>query len=352
MYSRLDLFLVDQFYLENVLTSTIESITMSDHAPITLTFCPIQMGHLERTWRLNESLLDKEEIVEELGIKIKEYFEINETGEVSEQAVWEAHKTVVRGELIAYGSYIKKEGKREIKELLEKINVLEVKHKKNFDPVDSRHLESLRAELSQCLERRVKNKIRFFVNRAYEQGNKCGRLLAKQLKKQQDSRHVHSLLVQGKKVVETKAIAAEFGRFYEALYNIPKTDTSIVGDRETDGRKEIWDYIKEVSMPTLSKTIIDEIERPITVEELSRVIATLSLGKSPGPDGLTILYYKTFLPVLVVPLCNYFNSINAANPLPPEALLAYITVLPKGRKTPKFEQTTGLSPYSTRTPNC
>lgn len=33
-------------------------------------------------------------------------------GEVSEQAVWEAYKMVIRGELIAYGSYIKKERKR------------------------------------------------------------------------------------------------------------------------------------------------------------------------------------------------------------------------------------------------
>lgn len=81
--------------------------------------------------------------MEKLDIKIKEYFEINKTEEVSDQVVWEAHKTVIRGDLIVYGSYIKKEGKREIKELLEKINALEAKHKKNLDPVDSRHLESL-----------------------------------------------------------------------------------------------------------------------------------------------------------------------------------------------------------------
>lgn len=182
MYSRLDLFLVDQFYLGNVSASTIEPITMSDHAPITLTLRPTQMDRAERIWCLNESLLDKEDIVEKLSIKIKEYFEINKTEEVSDQVVWEAHKAVIRGDLIAYGSHIK-EGKREIDELLEKISVLEMKHKKNHDPADGRCLESLRAELSQCLEHRVKNKTRFFANRAYEQGNECGRLLAKQLKK-------------------------------------------------------------------------------------------------------------------------------------------------------------------------
>lgn len=65
------------------------------------------------------------------------------------------------------------------------------------------------------------------------------------------------------------------------------------------------------------------------------MLAALPLGKSPGPDGLTNLYYKKFLSVLVVPLCNYFDSINTTNPLPLKALLAYITVLPKGRKDPQ-----------------
>lgn len=131
--------------------------------------------------------------MEELFLKIKTYFEINEPGEVSEQAVWEAYKTVIRGDLIAYGSYNKKERKKEIKDLLEKINALEMKHKKNLDPADIRQLESLRLELSQCLDRSVKNKIRYFANRSYEQGKKCGWLLAKQLKKQQESKHVHNL---------------------------------------------------------------------------------------------------------------------------------------------------------------
>lgn len=45
----------------------------------------------------------------------------------------------------------KKERKREVTELLEKINALEIKHKKNLDPLHSQQLENLRAELAQCL---------------------------------------------------------------------------------------------------------------------------------------------------------------------------------------------------------
>lgn len=122
-------------------------------------------------------------MVEALSCKIKTYFEINRPGEVSKQAVWEAHKSVIRGELIAHGSRIKKEKQKEILDLLEKIHDLEIKHKRHLDPADSQQLEDLRHNLAQCLDRKTKNKHRYFAHRFYEQGNKCGRLLARQLKK-------------------------------------------------------------------------------------------------------------------------------------------------------------------------
>lgn len=117
-------------------------------------------------------------------------------GEVSEQAVWEAHKSVIRGELTAHGSRIKKEKQKEIIDLLDEINELKIKHKKYLDPSDVQQLEILHAGW---------RKYRFYAHRFYEQGKKCGQLLARQLKKQQDSRHVHNLIVHNKKIVETQA---------------------------------------------------------------------------------------------------------------------------------------------------
>lgn len=134
--------------------------------------------------------------------------------------------------------------------------------------------------------------------------------------------------------METQAIATEFYKFYEALYNrVP--GSSLSENRENQRSEEMRDYIRESSMPTLLESITAEIEHPITVEELSRVIAALPTGKSPGPDGLTNTY-KKMCSLLIRPLCNYFNTINAANLLPPEALLAYINLLPKGWKDPQY----------------
>lgn len=99
---------------------------------------------------------------------------------------------------------------------------------------------------------------------------------------------------------------------------------------------EIRDYIKDSALPKLPSMVIEEIERPITIEELGRVMAALPAGKGLGPDSLTNAYYKKFITILASPLCSYLNSINASNPLPPEALLAYITALPKPVKDPQY----------------
>ena len=220
-----------------------------------------------------------------------------------------------------------------MEELLGKIQDREIKHKINLDPEEARQLDILRIELSECLDRRNKEKYRFLVHQFYEQGNKCSRLLANQIKKQQETTHVHKITANGKEIEDTKTIAAEFHRFYTELYNIQTTPLRGEGRRE---KEEIEKYIKDSKLPTLPLRIIKKLEGPITTEEICKVIKNLPNGKSPGPDGLTNVYYKKYSEILVMALCNYFNKLTDSNPLLPEALAAHVTVIPKAGKDPQF----------------
>lgn len=71
--------------------------------------------------------------------------------------------------------------------------------------------------------------------------------------------------------------------------------------------------------------------KPLTLTELKLSIKQLKLGKSPGPDGFTATYYKTFLED---PFLCAFNSLSPTTPSGHDLLEAHIAVVPKLGKDP------------------
>ena len=60
-------------------------------------------------WRLNNTLLNDQEITEEIKEEIKKYLETNEKENTMPQNLWDAGKAVLRGTFIAIQSYLKKQ---------------------------------------------------------------------------------------------------------------------------------------------------------------------------------------------------------------------------------------------------
>ena len=59
------------------------------------------------TWRLNNTLLNNQEIAEE----IKKYLEANDNENTTTQNLWDAVKAVLRGKVIVIQYYLKKQEK-------------------------------------------------------------------------------------------------------------------------------------------------------------------------------------------------------------------------------------------------
>ena len=59
-------------------------------------------------WRLNNTLLNNQEIAEEIKEEIKKYLETNENENTMIQNLWDAAKAVLRGKFIAIQPYLKK----------------------------------------------------------------------------------------------------------------------------------------------------------------------------------------------------------------------------------------------------
>lgn len=151
-------------------------------------------------------------------------------------------------------------------------------------------------------------------------------MLARALRKQQAQTCIHKLQsVSGETVVQSSKIASSFRDYYAKLYNLDsETPTASTETRQ----HAIQKYLSSAGLPPLTEEQSSALETPITVAEIGATVESLPNGKSPGPDGFTKDYYKTFFSLLATPMCKYFNAIAGGVVIPSEALLAHITVIP------------------------
>ena len=63
------------------------------------------------TWRLNNTLLNNQEITEEIKEEIKKYLETNDKENTMIQNLWDAAKAILRRKFIAIQAYLKKQEK-------------------------------------------------------------------------------------------------------------------------------------------------------------------------------------------------------------------------------------------------
>ena len=83
------------------------------------------------TWKLKNTLLNNQEITEEIKEEIKKYLETNDNENTTAHNLWDATKAVLRGKLIAIQSYLKKQEISQINNLTLYLKQLEKEEQKN-----------------------------------------------------------------------------------------------------------------------------------------------------------------------------------------------------------------------------
>ena len=63
-------------------------------------------------WMLNNTLLNNQQITEEMKKEIKIFIEMNENENITTQNLWDTLKAVLRGKFIAIQAYLKKQEKK------------------------------------------------------------------------------------------------------------------------------------------------------------------------------------------------------------------------------------------------
>ena len=117
-FSRIDHILGHKSSLGKFKKIEIVSSIFSDHNAIRL-----DINYRKKTvkntntWRLNNMLLNNQEITEEIKEEIKKYLETNDNENTMTQNLWDAAKAVLRGKCIAIQSYLKKQEKSQVNNL-------------------------------------------------------------------------------------------------------------------------------------------------------------------------------------------------------------------------------------------
>ena len=101
------------------------------------------------SWRLNSTLLNNQEITEEIKEEIKKYLETNDSENTMTQNLWDAAKAVLRGKFRAIQSYFKKQETSQINNLTLHLKQLEKEEQKNPKVSRSKEIIKIRSEIKE-----------------------------------------------------------------------------------------------------------------------------------------------------------------------------------------------------------
>ena len=152
------------------------------------------------TWRVNNTLLNNQEITEEIKKEIKIYLETNDSENTVAQNLWDAAKAVLTGKFIAIQSYSKRQGTSQINNLTLHLKQLEKEEQKN--PKVSRRKEIIKI-ISEINEKEMKEITKINKTKSWfiEKINKINNPLARLIKKKREKTEINRL--QDKKEVTT-----------------------------------------------------------------------------------------------------------------------------------------------------
>ena len=156
----------------------------------------------------------------------------------------------------------------------------------------------------------------------FEKINKIDKPLARRITKKREGMQINKIRNEkGEITTDTAEIQRIIRDFYKQLYV-----------NKLDNQEEMDKSLERHNFPRLNLEELENINRPITNNEIETVIKNLPTNKSPGPDGFTGGFYQTFREELTPILLKLFQKIVEGETLPSSFYKATITLIPKPEK--------------------
>ena len=159
----------------------------------------------------------------------------------------------------------------------------------------------------------------------YEHGDKASKLLASQARHFTSSRLIPQIKSPtGTMLTNLKDINDHFSVFYASLYSSECQDSTVLIDS----------FFENITLTPVDEQLNSKLENPLTLSEIAGAITAMQSGKSPGPDGFCVKFYKISSSLLSPLLLAMFTESFDSGHLPPTLTQASISLLAKKDKDP------------------
>ena len=166
----------------------------SDHNAVRL-----DLNHRRKTiknsniWRLNNTLLNNQQITEEIKKEIKICVETNENENTTTQNLWDTIKAVLRGKFIAIQAYLKEQEKSQINNLTLHLKQPEKEEMKNPGVSRRKEILKIRAKINAKETKETIANINKAKGWFFERINKIDKPLARLIKKQREKNQINKI---------------------------------------------------------------------------------------------------------------------------------------------------------------
>lgn len=183
----------------------------------------------------------------------------------------------------------------------------------------------LQTELDLLLTSEAEQLLLHSWSLVYEHGDQGGRLLAQQLKARTASNQIIQITDEsGSTTSNLDKINNTFRSFFSQLY----TSESLADENKLNN------FFEKLDLPKVSPENNSKLDAAFTLLKINEAIQSMNSGKSPGPDGYPVEFYKKFSNQLAPLLLEMFNHSFKQGTLPPTLMQASISLIFKKGKDP------------------
>ena len=207
--------------------------------------------------------------------EIKKYPDTNDNENRTIQKLWVTAKAVRTGKFIAIKSYLKKQKTSQINNLTFRLKELEKEEQTKPKVSRRKEIINIRAEINEIEMKKTMAKINKTKSWFFEKINKIDKPLARLIKEKREKTQTHRIKNEKGELTADMAKIQRITRdYYKQLYA-----------NKMDKLEEMDKFLEKHNLPRLNQEEIEDINRPITSNEIEIVIKNLPRN-NPGTRWL------------------------------------------------------------------